>query len=63
MSEPTRQQKAQRIYDFEERAAIIEHVGGFHRQDAEDMAERQQGGRPVWGGSIVGVIDAGAVTE
>lgn len=52
-----RQQKAEAIAEFEERAAIIEHDGDMERADAELTAERQLGGRPVWRGSILKVID------
>lgn len=55
----TKQQKAERIAAWEERAAIIEYVGGFVRQDAEDMATKELRGRPPWKGSIVKVIEAG----
>ena len=54
-----RQAKAERIHTWEERAAIIEHVGRFVREDAEDMATRELGYRPEWRGSIVKLIEAG----
>lgn len=59
----TKAQKAERIALWEERAGIIEHVGGFIRSDAEEMATRELGYRPNWGGSIVNVVDAGRPTE
>lgn len=54
-----RRLKAEAIYAYEERAAILEHEAGFHRDDAEVRAARECGGKPRWSGDIVRVIEAG----
>jgi hypothetical protein len=54
----SRQQLAEHIGNFEERAAILEHEGGLPRQEAERLAAQTTGGYPDWSGSIVRVCDA-----